>query len=113
MNNSIIHRILLLTRYYYNTNHSNFTTNIRHLDFLDLDLDFADDIASLEGKLESAQSKLKSTAKLAKEIGLEVIIKTTEQFSNIKHSSADEPIDQHEYIQIEGQKVEGVNNFKY
>ena len=32
---------------------------------------------------------------------------------NIKHNSADEPIDQHEYNQIEGQQIEWVNNFKY
>ena len=77
------------------------------------DLDFADDIALLEGSLDRAQQQLSITAKKAREVGLEVNVQKTEAFSNQEHASANEAIHTHEYIELDGQRIEWVKNFKY
>ena len=59
------------------------------------DLDFVDDIALFERILDNAQSQLSTTAKLAREVGLEVNIKKTEAFTNQQHIGLNVPIDQH------------------
>ncbi len=69
------------------------------------DLDFADDIALLEGDLEKAKQQLKITANIAREVGLEVNIKKTEAFTNQEHPS--------DHIELDGQHIEWVTNFKY
>jgi hypothetical protein len=75
------------------------------------DLDFADDIALCEGILERAQTQLDQTAKQAKLVGLEVNIKKTEAFTNqdIIHRNQSKP----KNLELEGQRIEWVNNFKY
>ena len=50
------------------------------------DLDFADDIALLSDSFKIAQAQPSTTAKLAKEVGLEINIKKTEAFSNKEHA---------------------------
>ena len=77
------------------------------------DLDFADDIACLERIFESAQFQLTLTARLAAEVGLQVNIKKTEAFTNQQHTGLNIPIDRHEYIQLDGQQIEWVTDFKY
>lgn len=66
------------------------------------DLDFADDIALLEGgsnntqrNIENSQAQLITTAKWARRVGLEVNIKKTEAFSTNEHASHNMPIDTH------------------
>ncbi|GAA6087627.1 uncharacterized protein LOC103374843 [Tachysurus ichikawai] len=54
----------------------------RELAIAIFDLDFADDLALLEGNLERAQSQLNETAKQAEQVGLMVIVKKTEAFTN-------------------------------
>ena len=65
------------------------------------DLDFADDIALLEGSLERAQQQLFITAKNAREVGLEVNIQKTEALSNQKHANPNRALDKHQYINLE------------
>ena len=77
------------------------------------DLDFVDDIALLEGSIARAQQQLSITAKMAREVGLEVNVQKTEAFSNREHASANEAIHTHEYIELDGKQIDWVNNFKY
>jgi sorting nexin-29 len=84
------------------------------------DLDFADDIALLEGGkkdsqgiLERVQLQATITAKWARRVGLEINIKKTEVFSNQEHNSLDKPISSHQYIELDGQRLEWCKNFKY
>ncbi|RXN06516.1 PTHB1 isoform X1 [Labeo rohita] len=68
------------------------------------DLDFADDLALLEGNLERAQSQLNEIAKQAEQVGLVVNVKKTEAFTNQ---------DKSKNLELGNQKIEWVNNFKY
>ncbi|KAL0159315.1 hypothetical protein M9458_043040, partial [Cirrhinus mrigala] len=68
------------------------------------DLDFADDLALLEGNLERAQSQLNEIAKQAEQVGLVVNVKKTEAFTNR---------DKSKNLELGNQKIEWVNNFKY
>ena len=43
--------------------------------------------------------------KLAREVGLEVNVKKTQAFTNQHHAN--------EYLELEGQRIEWVDNFKY
>ncbi|GAA6097691.1 uncharacterized protein LOC118408508 [Tachysurus ichikawai] len=54
----------------------------RELAIAIFDLDFADDLALLEGNLERAQSQLNETAKQAEQVGLMANVKKTEAFTN-------------------------------
>ncbi|CAM4364063.1 unnamed protein product [Leuciscus chuanchicus] len=84
------------------------------------DLDFADDIALLEGgdnnkqqNLEKSQAQLQTTAKWAKRVGLEVNIKKTEAFSNQELAGPEMPINLHQFIELDGLKIEWTKDFKY
>jgi hypothetical protein len=69
------------------------------------DLDFADDIALLENTLDRAQMQLITTAKRANEVGLQVNIKKTQALTNQNTNNRS--------IQLNGQDIEWVDNFKY
>ncbi|GAA6108779.1 uncharacterized protein LOC103374843 [Tachysurus ichikawai] len=76
----------------------------RELAIAIFDLDFADDLALLEGNLERAQSQLNKTAKQAEQVGLMVNVKKTEAFTNQ---------DKSKNLKLDSQRIEWVNNFKY
>ena len=67
----------------------------------------------LEGSLDRAQQQLSITAKKARKVVIEVNVQKTEAFSNQEHASANEAIHTHEYIELDGQRIELVKNFKY
>ena len=69
------------------------------------DLDFADDIALLEGSLSAAQKQLEETSKNAKEVGLDINIGKTKLM--IFNS------DQNQKISLNGETIETVSDFKY
>lgn len=68
------------------------------------DLDFADDIALLENSLEQSQLQLQYTSNRAKEVGLEVNIKKTEEMTNQAKNGT---------IKLDGETIKWVENFKY
>jgi hypothetical protein len=69
------------------------------------DLDFADDIALLESSFERAQMQLIQTTKQAHEVGLQINTKKTQALTNQNTNNR--------AIQINGQDIEWVDNFKY
>ncbi|CAF3391094.1 unnamed protein product [Rotaria sp. Silwood1] len=69
------------------------------------DLDFADDIALLESSLERAQAQLTQTAKWANKVGLQINTKKTQALTNQNTNN--------NTIQLNGQDIEWVDNFKY
>ena len=86
------------------------------------DLDFADDIALLEGggqqrsemsTLERTQSQLTTTANWARRVGLEINIKKTEVFSNQEHIGPSVGIGNQQFIKLEGHNIAWTKNFKY
>jgi hypothetical protein len=69
------------------------------------DLDFADDITLLESNFERAQTQLIQIAKRANEVGLQINIKKTQVLTNQNTNN--------QSIQLNGQDIEWVDNFKY
>ncbi|CAM4681115.1 unnamed protein product [Leuciscus chuanchicus] len=93
---------------------------VRQLSTSLFDLDFADDIALLEGgdnnkqqNLEKSQAQLQTTAKWAKRVGLEVNIKKTQAFSNQELAGPEMPNNLHQFIELDGLKIEWTKDFKY
>jgi hypothetical protein len=85
----------------------------RHPEKTIFDLDFADDIALLEGAFGRAQSQLNTLAENARVVGLEINIKKTEALTNQQHNSPDTDINSHKYLELNGQQIEWVRDFKY
>jgi hypothetical protein len=69
------------------------------------DLDFADDIALTESTFDRAQSQLITTAEWAGKVGLQVNIKKTQLLTNQNTNKRS--------IQLDGQDIQSVDNFKY
>ena len=69
------------------------------------DLDYADDIALLEGSQSRAQEQLEECSRTASSVGLEINIGKTKQI--IFNAAASEP------LKLNGEEIEIVNDFKY
>ena len=85
----------------------------RHPETTIFDLDFADDLALLEGAFDRAQSQLNTTVDEARLVGLEINSKKTEALTNQQHSSPDTDINSHIYLELNGQQIEWVHDFNY
>lgn len=85
----------------------------RHPEEAIFDLDFADDIALLEGAFDRAQFQLNTIADNARMVGLEINIKKTEALTNQQHNNPDTEINSHKYLELKGQQIEWVRDFKY